>query len=356
MKKHVSFIGIALLGSAAIQASSIARPQQQMTAKPPELPFILYPNGQKMDEASFLIGMYYIGGAAGQTHCRVATQGIPAVPTGNVPTQGGLVSAPKDWTNGFRIDFSGSSGGPNSHSISLSYSFMTSNNHAKTVSKPNSEADMLPTFATSVPTGATSVQRKVTAHYKLPAFHNAAAMYSRSLYANPVFSLMAVTGIHIFALNHKLDTNYTAEVSGADATHFFHMGESTYGAGPLVGFTATKQLTNSWALRGNLFGSAPLASHQLTQNNKYQSSPAGDTTYGINTQGNHTCTSFVGHVDLETVFRSEFDNGTSIELVAGWHIKQFVNTTFLTSFSNTQGNPAGSVELNAVKVGAIFIF
>ena len=163
---------------------------------------------------------------------------------------------------------------------------------------------------------------------------------------------MVLTGLHGFCLNHKLNASY--EDASANTTSF-SMQEVTFGAGPLVGFSSTKRILESFALRGTFFASAPLSNHSLTQSDLYVS---GDVpSYGYNTKSvNQLRGHIVAHLDLEAIWRAEFLGGSCLEFILAWHVKQYINQSYLTAMSNNQNAPPSTVQVNVLKAGFSFIF
>ncbi len=352
MKKPFLFLGAFLLSAGSVHGFS-------WLPKPPEsqpreiIPNILYPHGFSLTDATFLFGVSYLGGAAGQIERRVATSGIVSPRTTTRPSQGSIISAPNQWINGFELDFCGTSSGLGADSFGLNYSFLTASGvSSTTLSTTPGSADILPSFALNNATGDTALIDSVSSKYSVPSFQDGFFTYSKSLFLNPWLSIMITGGLHGFSLNHKLSVDYT-ELS--DAVTSLKMNETTFGVGPLVGFCATKKVTKEFALRGIFLASAPFSNHTLEQSDQY--TIGGVTTYGYNVKStNQLRQHFVAHMDLEAVFRHNFLNQTALELIIAWHVKQYINQSFLTAMSNNQNAAPSTIQVNTLKVGLTTIF
>ncbi len=352
MRFQSSLISALLLSATAINASSILPKVPEVKIEP--ISPILYPHGQDPLGPSFLFGLSYLGGAGGQMARRVATSGVVGTRTATQPASGSIISAPTQWMSGFEIDFCGSSSGQGSNSFGITYSLLTGNSNTSTTNGSTTTPNILPSFSTNYSTGNTTLMSSVSSQYNMPSLQDGLFTYSRSLFVNPYLSVMVLTGLHGLSLNHKMNVSYVDLASGVTS---LYMKEVTYGLGPLVGFTSTKKLSTGFALRGTFFASAPLCNHSLTQSDSFLNIFTGATTYGYNANSaNQLRQHFVGHLDLEAVFRSEFVNFSAFEFILGWHVKQYVNLSYLTSMSNNQNAAPSSIQVDTLKIGLLFIF
>lgn len=352
MKKPFLILGAFLLSASSVHGFSwLPKPPE---TKPVEIfPEILYPHGWSMVDGSFLLGASYLGGAVGQIEKRVATSGIVSPRTSTRPPEGSIISASNQWTNGFEIDFCGTTSGNGADSFGLTYTFLTGNGISETtLSQTPGNADILPAFALNNATGANGLVDSVTSQYSVPSFHDGFLSYSKSLFINPWLSIMMIGGIHGFSVTHKLYVDYQ-ELSGAVTS--FRMKEQTFGGGPLLGFCGTKKILNAFALRGTFLASAPLSNHTLTQYDEY--TVGADTTYGYSANStNQLQQNFVAHMDLEAVFRQGFINQNAIEVIIAWHVKQYINQSFLTAMSNNQNAAPSTLQVNTLRIGLTGIF
>ncbi len=352
MKKPFLLLGAFILSFQSVHGFSwLPKPPEQKSAE--LLPEILYPHGWSLTNPTFLFGVSYLGGAAGQIEKRVATSGIVSPRTTTRPSQGSIISAPNQWINGFEIDFCGTTSGLGEDSFGLNYSLLAGSGVSSTTfSTTAGSGDILPSFALDNVTGETSLVDSVTSKYSLPSFQDGSFTYSKSLFINPWISIMITGGLHGFSIVHKLFVNYK---DLSEAVTSLKMKETTFGVGPLFGFCGTKKVTNGFALRGSLFASAPLSNHTLQQSDEY--TVGTTTTYGYNAKStNQLRQHFVAHMDLEAVFRHGFLNQTALEVIVAWHVKQYLNQSFLTAMSNNQNAAPSTIQVNTLKVGLTTIF
>ncbi len=352
MKKPFLLLGAFILSFQSVHGFS-------WLPKPPEpkaleiIPEILYPHGWSPTEPTYLFGVSYLGGAAGQIEKRVATSGIVSPRTTTRPSDGSIISAPNQWINGFELDFWATTSGLGEDSFGLTYSLLAGNGTSSTTfSTTPGSGDILPSFALNNVTGETSLVDSVTSKYSIPSFQDGSFTYSKSIFINPWISFMFTCGLHGFSMIHKLTVNYT---DLTEAVTTLKMKETTFGAGPLFGFCGTKKITKGFALRGLLFGSAPLSNHTLKQSDEY--TVGTTTTYGYSARStNQLRQHFVAHMDLEAVFRNDFLNKTALEVIVAWHVKQYLNQSFLTAMSNNQNAAPSTIQVNTLKVGLTTIF
>ena len=352
MRLQLSLISAILLSTTAINATSILPIKPKPLVEP--ISPILYPHGQEPIGPAFLLGLSYLGGAGGQLARRVATSGVIGTRTATQPASGSIISAPTQWMNGFELDFCISTGGSGSNSFGLVYSLLTGNSSTSTTNGSTTTPNILPSFSTSYATGETVLMSSVSSNYNMPSLQDGQFTYSRSIIVNPYLSIMILTGLHGLSLNHKMNVSYVDLATGVTN---LNMKEVTYGLGPLVGFVSTKKLSTGFALRGTFYASAPLCNHSLTQSDSFLNVITGATSYGYNANSaNQLRQHFVGNLDLEAVFRSEFINFSAFEFILGWHIKQYVNLSYLTSMSNNQNAAPSTIQVDALKLGLMFIF
>jgi hypothetical protein len=352
MKKPFLILGTFLLSASSVHGFSwLPKPPEPKSAE--IIPEILYPHGWSLTHGTYLFGVSYLGGAVGQIEKRVATSGVVSPRVSKRPTSGSIISASNQWVNGFQLDFCGTTSGLGEDSFGLNYSFFSGGGiSTTTLSQTPGNEDILPSFALNNVTGATALVDSVTSKYSVPSFQDGFFSYSKSLFVNPWISLMVTGGIHGFSVVHKLLIDYK-QLSGAVTT--LKMKENTFGAGPLIGFIGTKKVTDDFALRGTFLASAPLSNHTLQQSDEYR--VGSETTYGYSANStNQLRQHFVAHMDLEAVFRRGFLNQNALELIIAWHVKQYLNQSFLTAMSNNQNTPPSTLQVNALRVGLSTIF
>lgn len=355
MRLQLSLISAILLSTTVINATSILPVKPKPLIEP--IAPILYPHGQEPLNTVFLIGLSYLGGAGGQVARRVGTSGVIGSRTFLQPAVGTIISAPTQWMNGFEIDFCISTPGVGSNSFSFVYSVLTGNSTTSTTNGSTTSPNILPAFSTNYATGETTLMSSVSSNYNMPSLQDGQFTYSRSLFVNPYLSIMILTGLHGLSLNHKFNVSYVDLTDSPPGVINLFMKEVTYGIGPLVGFTSTKKLSNGFGLRGTFYASAPLCNHSLTQTDSFQDILNALTYFGYNaTSNNQLRQHLVANIDLEAVFRSEFINFSAFEFIIGWHNKQYINLSFLTSMSNNQNAAPSTIEVDTLKLGLMFIF
>ncbi len=349
MRNHLILAGALLLSMPAAHASFLL-PHKELP-KPEYVSPILFPNGQSLEFPTILFGVSYIGGAGGQIERRVGTSGVVFPRINTPPPRGNIISAPSPWMNGFQFDIAGSTSGLGSHSVAFTYNLLSGNSRTATHTSSFVDPNILPSFAIFNNTGETELVTKVASEYHMPSLQDAILTFSRSLFVNPYLSVMVLSGLHGFIINHRMIVAYTDQSTGVTR---LAMKELTYGAGPYVGFTATKKMADFFAFRAVLAASAPLSNHTLKQNDQYL---LGNVPfYGYNTGGtNQLRQHFVGHLDLEAVFRSGFLS-SSVEFILAWHVKQYINQSYLTTMSNNQNAPPSTIQLDTFRAGLTFIF
>ncbi len=353
MRNWMAIILALILGGANVDASSILPPKIK-EVKPEPISKILYPHGQQSTvEPAFVTSVSYLGGGAGQMERRVGTSGVISPRTVKGPSSGSIISAPASWANGFELNFCGSTPGQGSNSFKATYSILTSSSSPSTTASGSATTPgILPSFALNNLAVTSPLATSVTSYYNMPSFQDALFSFSRSLFANEYLSIMIMTGLHGFALNHRMSVAYK-DTSGGVTT--LKMSEATYGAGPLIGFCSTKLILPNFAIRGILLASAPLSNHALGQSDYYVH--GGTKTIGYNASStNQLRQHLVLHLDLEAIFRADLLFGTALEFLLCWHVKQYVNQSYLTTMSNNQNAPPSSVQVNTIKAGLAFIF
>jgi hypothetical protein len=351
MRKGLLFLSAFMLLIESVSASILTKKEPPLKIQPP--PKVLFPKGQIENETTYLLGFSYLGGAAGQIERRVGTTGVtPRQAT--QPAVGQIVSAATQWMNGFQFDFAASTPGVGSNSFVINYSVLTGNNPTpETVTTSVSNPTLLPSFSTNNVTGATSLVVSVSSQYNLPSLQDGYFAYARSSFNNPFLSLLFMGGFHGLSLNHNMNVAYT-DVSSGILT--YNMKEVTYGAGPALGFISSKLISDNFAFRGTFLASAPLCNHSLTQSDLYLDANA-NATFGYNVNSvNQLRQHFVGHLDLEAVFQSQFGQNGSIEFVLSWHVKQYINQSYLTAMLNNQNASPSTIQVNMLRAGLVFIF
>ncbi len=355
MKKHMALVGLALISFSSIQAGCIsvaaAKTAQSQPAAAEVRPTVLYPDGQRDNEMAYSMAAYYLGGYNGLTSLQTATGGVVATRTVAPVAQGSPINAPMSWANGARVEMGVATPGKTGHTFDFMYSFITANNSNKTVSASTGVESFLPSYSTNN-LGAYAPQNSVSSHYNMPFHQQGTAIYSRDLLTTPVFSLKALSGVHVVAVNHKLNLGY---INAAADVLGLHLKETAAGAGPLAGVKASFHLGDMFVLRGTLFGSAPLAATKVSQSDELTSGSTGVATHGLNSSGSQTRQSFAGNVDIDAAWRCEFDE-SSLEVVVGWTAQQFVGLSRLMQASNAQATAAGTFGASNVKAGLVWLF
>ena len=331
--------------------ASFLLPHQKEPPKTEFISPILFPNGQSLEVPTLLFGISYIGGGGGQIERRVGTSGVIFPRTSTPPSRGNIISAPSPWMNGFQFDFCGSTAGLGSHSFGFTYNLLSGNSRTATHTSSFINPDILPSFALYNNTGDTGLVTKIASQYHMPSLQDAIFTFSRSIFVNPYLSVMILSGLHGFVINHRMIVDYTDQSTGVTT---LTMKELTYGAGPYVGFIATKKIVDFFAFRAVIAASAPLSNHTLKQNDMYV---LGNVPYyGYNTGGtNQLRQHFVGHLDLEAVFRGGFLT-SAVEFILAWHVKQYINQSYLTTMSNNQNAPPSTIQLDTFRAGLSFIY
>ena len=121
-------------------------------------------------------------------------------------------------------------------------------------------------------------------------------------------------------------------------------------------YVSSKLISDNFAFRGTFLASAPLCNHSLTQSDLYLDANA-NATFGYNVNSvNQLRQHFVGHLDLEAVFQSQFGQNGSIEFVLSWHVKQYINQSYLTAMLNNQNASPSTIQVNMLRAGLVFIF
>lgn len=350
MKTWLSILGMTVLTTSLLQAHSIL-PTKPIPLPDP-IPPILFPNGQSLLIPTCEVGISYLGGNAGQVENRVGTSGVISPRSTSGPSQGQILTAPLPWVNGFELNIVGSTAGLGFNTIALNYSILTGNSSTSTVTSDAANPNILPAFALNNATGETNLVVGVSSTYSMPTFQDATLTFSKSLLMNPYLSVMFITGLHGFALNHTLNVQYTDTSTGLTS---LTMQEISYGAGPLVGFITSKKFTEGFALRGVFAASAPLSNNSLTQSDSYLLDKI--KTYGYNTKSTAKLSQyFVAHLDLELVFRTMHFLALSVDTVLAWHVKQYLNISYLTAMSNNQNAAPSTIQTDTVRLGILFTF
>jgi hypothetical protein len=351
MKKGLLIASMVLFSFNPVHASILTKKETPPKVQPP--PKVLYPKGQIEDETTYLLGFSYLGGAAGQIERRVATSGVSARQA-TEPTQGSIVSAPTQWMSGFQFDFAVSTPGAGSNLFVINYSVLTGNNPTpETVTTSTTNPTLLPSFATNNVTGATSLVVSVNSQYSLPSLQDGYFAYARSSFANPFLSVLFMGGFHGLSLSHSMYASYTDTSSGVLT---YNMQEITYGAGPALGFISSKLISPNFAFRGTFLASAPLCNHSLTQSDLYTDAN-GNSTFGYNVNSvNQLRQHLVAHLDVEAVFQSNLGEKGFLEFVLSWHVKQYINQSYLTAMLNNQNAPPTTIQVNMLRAGLVFIF
>ncbi len=350
MKKWLSTVGIAVLATSLIQAHSIL--PVKPVPLPDPIPPILFPNGQSFLIPTCEVGVSYLGGNAGQIENRVGTSGVIETRTASGPSEGQILTAPVPWVNGFELNFVGSTAGLGFNTIALNYTLLTGNSTTNTVTSDAASPNILPSFALNNATGATDLVVGVSSTYSMPTFQDATLTFSKSLLMNPYLSVLFLTGLHGFALNHTLNVQYTDTSAGITS---LTMQEVSYGAGPLIGFITSKKFTEGFAIRGVFAASAPLSNNSLTQSDSYLLGTS--KTYGYNTTSSTQLSQyFVAHLDLELVFRTLHFLSLSVDTVLAWHVKQYLNISYLTAMSNNQNAAPSTIQTDTLRLGILFNF
>jgi hypothetical protein len=351
MNKMLLMFSMAFFSLNTMYASILTKKEPPVKIEPP--PKVLFPKGAIEDETTYLLGFSYLGGAAGQIERRVGTTGVTARQA-TQPTSGQIVSAATQWMSGFQFDFAASTPGMGSNSFVLNYSVLTGNNPTpETVYTSDTNPSLLPSFSTNNVTGETSLVVAVNSQYNLPSLQDGYFTYARSSFANPFLSLLFMGGFHGLSLNHNMNVAYTDTSNGILT---YNMKEVTYGAGPALGFISSKLISGNFAFRGTFLASAPLCNHSLTQSDFYLDDN-GVASFGYNVNSvNQLRQHFVAHLDLEAVFQSQLGQTGSIEFVLSWHVKQYINQSYLTAMLNNQNASPSTIQVNMLRAGLLFIF
>ena len=352
--KQFAFIFLCISSIGELQAISISRMRQHQTASSeitPTVPSVLLPMGTSEDKPSFVASAYFIGGYVGNLSNRMATGGVTQTRTENLPPLGKPLYTKIKWCNGGKIDFAVDLKGRTGHSIGASYDFVGSTVHHYSVRK---HSFYLPTFATNN-FSTFVIQDRVYSYYSLPWFQEGRIWYNRGplLYPkNAVFSLEPFCGLQVINIHQSVYLRYQDTDTNVMG---LNLSEVSYGVGPLIGFINRVHLKGGFAIRSAFAVCIPIMRERLRQTDFYVTNNETETSYQINTKGFVTRPAFGTNIDLDLVYRKDWDT-FSLEVTGGWFTEDYLGITSIWQATNNQGSQPGSFGLNLVKAGFSFIF